>query len=309
MYKKRHFTLVELLVSLSIIGILSGLIFPSFAKSRTKAKYVRWLTYNAGFNRDSDTVINFNFEDAPYELVKDGTVSKGIKNLAVVCDAEKFDSRDYYGILHNSPEWVKGGGRWPFKSAMQFDGSDDYVEILNNYVIDFDPARDPFTVIVWANFYGLSNQYLFSKGEDLKSLQYGAYLLNDYIGGASGSSYQYWEIPTIETMRWYQIVLVNDPKEGYRLYVDGKLAGEAVKNKDKVESTKLSALQLNLGTLLQPGKENPGKGKGKGLAKVKDKNKDDPQECFRGRIDEFILLKRALSASEVERNYSMGNPY
>jgi len=38
--------------------------------------------------------------------------------------------------------------------------------------------------------------------------------------------------------------------------------------------------------------------------------KDDKvSDAFRGRIDEFVVVKRAVSSREVNKHYSAGNPY
>jgi prepilin-type N-terminal cleavage/methylation domain-containing protein len=311
---KRCFTLVELLVTISIIGILAGMVFPTFTQSMMRAKHVRWFAFNAGYDRDTDTVVNFNFEEPPTHEINDGVKTEVLNNPAAACDAERFTSDDYRGILRNSPEWIKGGGRWPMKNAMQFDGSDDYIEIKRDFNLNFDPLQDEFSIIVWANFYSLSTHVLCSKGEDMNEFQYGAYTSKSRVAACVGESDQDWASPVMKTLRWYQIALVNEPGKEYKLYVDGKMAEDPHWKKYKeIKAIKKTGLNLVIGALLERS-SNPGngkgveKGKGKGLLKKK-VDSVDPVNCFRGRIDEFVILKRALNPNEIQYNYTMGNPY
>ena len=293
-YKRNShcFTLVELLMVISIIALLAGMVFPSFSKARGRAKFTRWLTYNVGYNRDSDTVINFNFEKEPYQIEKNGVTTEVVKNSAIACDAEQFNADKSYGVLMNSPEWVKGGGRWSFKNALQFDGREDYIEIIENSIINFDPSKDAFTVITWVNFYKDRNNFIFAKTRKFYGQYNCALRRQGRLGASAGRRYQEWNEPKIETMRWYHIVLVSDPAKGFQVYIDGKKASEPRKPNRKLRSI-ISSDPLTIGGMLRNNNS-------------KDLNR---WWAFRGRMDEFLLLKRALSEREISKSYLMGNPY
>ncbi len=201
--------------------------------------------------------------------------------------------------MKNSPEWVKGGGRWPFKGALQFDGRNDYLEMANSFVINFDPTEDAFSMIMWVNFYSTRNQYLFSKGKQLNKLQYGCYFRNKRVGAGVGGSRQDWQTPKLDTMRWYQVVLVNDPDEGYQVYIDGEIANNDPDEGKKPKKTKKPKKVKKVKSITYPDL----------MLVIGALKKKRPTQRFRGRIDEFILFKRALSEREIKQSYLMGNPY
>jgi prepilin-type N-terminal cleavage/methylation domain-containing protein len=70
---KKSFTIVEMMVVIAIVGILLGMMVPALGKARARAKYVRWLAFNAQSNRDPDTIINYNFEAMDFQAKINGT--------------------------------------------------------------------------------------------------------------------------------------------------------------------------------------------------------------------------------------------
>ena len=300
--RKSFFTLLELLIVISIISMLAGMLLPGIAKAKQRAKYVRWVAYNAQFNRDPDTVLNFNFAYPDFTVEYQGLSFPGLRNGAVACDAEKFDLNDYNGVLINDPEWKIGGGRWGFNNALYFDGRNDFVEIPGRKALDFDPLKDDFTVSVWVNFDKLSStQVLFSKSEWTKYAQYDAYILNKNFEADFGTSTLRWAQPDDlkQKNQWVNITMTAQDKK-YKMYVNGKLLGNSVTPKGSGISSSVTDANFLLGAAGKQG------GKTK-IAGTKMKTMATGS-YFQGLMDEAIVLKRGLSPSEVKNIYLMGKP-
>jgi len=110
--KRESFTLIEMIVVLSIIGILMGMVVPAMHKAKKRAQYTRWLAFNAVLNRDPDTVINYNFQHQGFKVKYNNGLCEALPNGAIGCMAEGFEPSKYDGIFVNGPEWVRNGGRW-----------------------------------------------------------------------------------------------------------------------------------------------------------------------------------------------------
>jgi len=302
--RRKSFTIVEMMVVIAIVGILMGMMLPALGKARTRAKYVRWLAFNAQNNRDPDTIINYNFEAMDFQAKIKGTYYPVLYNGAIACNAPGYDPAAYNGILSttattaaakknpaNYPQWVRGGGRWMgMKNTLQFNGTNNYVDIPGTDSLNFDPSKNDFTVLLWVNFNSTGTRCLFGKNYTLTgNSQYDLYLSGTYISSRIGNASLQRRVPVISRANWYNIAVVNKAKTGVKMYVNGALmtGGTA---KPALPSSYLVNANLLLGA-------SHSGATGAGRANF-----------FAGRMDEFVMFGRALSDKEIQGQYKMGMP-
>ncbi len=286
----KRFTLIEMLLVVSILGLLAGLLFPALGKAKERSRYTRWLSTNNHMNSDPATVINYNFENPDFKLNYQGAYVPALYNSAVGCDSSGFVQPDYHGIMKNSPQW-KRGGRWFSKRSLQFDGRTNYVEIPGTSSIDFTVAKDDFTISTWVKLDNLTGtQTFFSKCEWNLSSQYDAYL-----NGASkrvetdvGRGTAAWTSPAPAANTWFNVVLTSE-SGNYQIYVNGKaMTGKTAS-----------------GTSVSTNAQSPTKKFILGAANV---TGNKLNYYFMGRMDELIVSKRLWTPSEIKSVYDMGAP-
>lgn len=285
--KGKKFTLIEILVVIAIIGILAGMLIPSTAMVKKRAKFTRWLMFNLQQSSDPATVLNYNFMDTTFKVRSGAAMVPGVRNSAIGCSADGFVPALYDGVLVNGPEWVTRGGRWGFNNAVQFDGRDDYLEVPGVKALNFKPGSDDFTISLWCRFDKAAGVVgLFSKAEWTQVAQYDLYVQGKKLVADLGLAASSWKSPAPEVNRWTNYTMVCNGMD-IELYCDGVPMG--VEKKVHPAKSATSAITFIVGAI--------------GTAK------SVPKFNFAGRIDELQVIGRALSGSEVKTIYEMGSPY
>lgn len=333
--RRNNYTILEILFVICIVVIIVNMLLPAFNESREKARFVRWLGFNKQCSSDPTCVINFNFQEGKGSILTN--TAAGNENI-------KFNAKDYYGVVKDATkftskdgDWVKGRW-WKGKRALRFNGT-TIVEIPKTEAIDFG-EQDEFTIIVWLKFDTLEGKWYtpFSKAYAPEYAQYDLYYDNtqypanpqarpptpaykalfevDVSRSCVGYDNKYWSPDgtklidgvTMDTSHWYMVALRNRVEKspnpagvhnindhwvevfwnGYRLY-----PGRGTNNV-LAHGTRCNA-KLILGAMRWWNGQNSG---------------DSYLGCFfKGRIDEFIIYKRALEDSELRGHFMMGQEH
>jgi len=145
--KNRAFTLLELLVVITIIGILSSIVIVSMSGSTDSATIAKGKTYAQQVHAllGHEAVLNLNFNENAT-----GTCSDGKD----VCDVSGYNNNGtIYGASYISSP-VDG-------YALSFDGENDYVRVLHDESFNL---VDTLTIEVWASLDYSKWAYILGKG-------------------------------------------------------------------------------------------------------------------------------------------------
>jgi prepilin-type N-terminal cleavage/methylation domain-containing protein len=167
MSSNRAFTLLELLVVITIIGILASIVVVSMSGSTDSATIAKGKAYAQQVHAllGHEAVLDLSFNENAYNTCSDGKD---------VCDASGYGNN---GIIYNNEATFVSSPVDGY--ALSFDGVDDYVDCGNE--INLNVAYD-ITVELWATGIYEGGRTLISKG-------------SQYFNNDLGYSFQYASSP------------------------------------------------------------------------------------------------------------------
>ena len=131
--KSKGFTLIELLVVISIIGVISSIVFVSFSGSRDKAKLAKAQNFDAQISHAL------------------GAYAVGIWRFEEGSGIDIHDESGYgnNGTFVGNPTPVFPVGVYSGTTALQFDGSNDYVDCGSGTSFNI---TDKITISAWVKW-------------------------------------------------------------------------------------------------------------------------------------------------------------
>ena len=164
--------------------------------ARTKAQIA--YDYNRGapvahYKLDECTGTTAYSTKDPYDSALDGTITigaSGTNTSAGTCDGSSGEA------------WFDGASG-KFGSSLEFDGTDDYISVSDNDLIDF-AATDDFSVTLWAKLDSDTTGYMITKN-DSWHMYYNASsdVFNFGENGSSGSDSKNCNSGTIQVGQWH----------------------------------------------------------------------------------------------------------
>jgi len=263
---------------------------PALQQARKKTRYARWLGYSNNLRCDSRLVAYWNFEE------EEGSK---LKNKAVGPYGDtRYAPENVNGTIYGAA-WVKDGGRWPGKGALDFDGTDDYINCGHDASLNVND----FTVEVWFNcdsissspeYYGLlvgkyryDGQRAFYHRIRGLSFEPGVCKGNTDAESNEITTHAPPASPLIAN-QWHHTALkyeyVGDGSSIMTIYLDGVELSE--KKTNCVGPLNITTQDVWIGRDATYGGLYP----------------------FSGTIDEVAIYNQALSASEIKSHYRMGKP-
>lgn len=243
-----------------------------------RLRYEGWRLADHWLDEDPSMLVHFNFESGPdsEQVLANHAAAGNGRSQATI-----------YGC-----DW--GEGRWPGKSALEFNRLNDQVRF------SVPGTYESLTYVAWLRVDSLPNQWntlaladMSKAGETHWQIHRNGSLEFSVRSGSGKGSWNHVVSKPVITRddfgKWIQLAAVYDgTAQRMILYMNGRrIASKAA----KIRSLTPGAVELG---------NWPSRSLNSGVNyRIRD---------FHGRVDEFELFGRALSAGEIERHYELGKP-
>lgn len=216
---RKGFALIGFLVVIAMI-IIPAAVF-AFFRARANARHERWLTGIRASNMiDPNCILFFTFERETLDIP-----DRKVRNLAYAFIGDIYhDPQKLDGTIVGNPRTVEG--RFPGKTALEFDGLNDYVHVSDNMSL----RPDYISFLAWFKVEDAEvGQIVAAKREKASPSSLGlVFWINAYrVFFRAWNTDRIMAEPTatISSDRWYQAAGIFDGSK-VRLFLNGELKDE-----------------------------------------------------------------------------------
>jgi len=258
--------------------------------ARAGSSYQRWLAYSYALRRDPDLVAYYLFDNAnqaPDRLLNQSSFGSALDGALGGNDPAA------------RPIWTTG--RWPQKGALEFGGDGNSRVVVPSGLgdpLDFSRGQQlasALTIAAWVQPEARESESIAAKGfsySEQFALETARGWIRQTAGNRGVGDFKPWNAAQA-LVGWSQLVLTFDPiARDTRLYRNGVLNADTKDSPSRL-------LQIDAPMTIGCRPDQPPDKPGGRIGYV---------AAFHGRIDELLIMRRAMSADEVRDMYLTEKP-